>query len=75
MTQPTDPLELIAALTKRVEDLEKLVPKVAKKLDKGAAKIEQHVLDHAASGYDFRKAQTDSRNETPPAPENNYPTQ
>lgn len=75
MTNPVDPLVLIADLTKRVEDLEKAATKVGKKLDKGAAKIEQHVKDHAASGYDFRQAQTESRNENPPDPVNNYPTQ
>jgi hypothetical protein len=64
MTVPVDPVEALRAEVASLRaDLAALQTQVR-------AALRLHYRDHAASGYDFRRAQTDSRNANPPAPLN-----
>ena len=74
MTSPVDPVE---ALTARVASLEKELATLKAQLRERVTPIAQfrrHLADHAASGYDFRRVQADSKNENPPEVANGYET-
>lgn len=62
MTGPVDP---VAELRAEVEALRADVTALTTQVRRA---FRQHFQDHAASGYDFRRAQTDSKNVSPPPP-------
>lgn len=69
MTGPVDPVAQLRAdvdaLRAEVDASKAEVTGLAKQVRQA---LKQHFQDHAASGYDFRRAQTDSKNVRPPAP-------